>query len=96
MFNETPRWLFHRRPGLVKILAQLSAAERASIEPDALLVPDESGPCLLPASRLVFNDAPWLSARLRQLHLVHPDVGDEVSVWTIAGRKQRSLPPFLY
>ncbi|CAM9858704.1 unnamed protein product, partial [Laminaria digitata] len=65
--------------GLVKILAQLSAAERGSIEPGALLVPDESGPRLLPASSLVYDDAPWLSGRLRQLHLVHPDVGDEVS-----------------
>ena len=75
-----PRVDYFRRPsGLVKILAQLSAAERGSIEQDALLLPDADGPRLLPASSLVYDDAPWLSGRVRQLHLVHPDVGDEVS-----------------
>lgn len=66
--------------GMVKILSQLSAGERASIEGEVVMVPAMHGPLMYPAADLVYNDAPWLMDRLRQsrVRLVHPDVGDEV------------------
>ncbi|CAM9350980.1 unnamed protein product [Scytosiphon promiscuus] len=65
--------------GFVKILSQLSPLDRSSIKPDSLLIPDEGGPYLVPAPSLVYDDAPWLSSRLRNMRLVHPDVGDEAA-----------------
>lgn len=64
--------------GFVKILSQLSAVDRSTIKSEAILLPDKNGPILFPASSLVYDDAPWLSSRIRTLRLVHPDVGDEV------------------
>lgn len=66
---------------MVRVLSKLSPAERASIKTEVVLVPDTSGPLLLPASDLVYDDAPWLTSRLRQvnLRLVHPEVGDEAA-----------------
>lgn len=62
----------------MKILSQLSAVDRSTIKSEAILLPDKNGPILFPASSLVYDDAPWLSSRIRKLRLVHPDVGDEV------------------
>lgn len=44
--------------GFVKILSQLSPEDRSSIKPEALLIPDASGPYLVPAPSLVYDDAP--------------------------------------
>ena len=79
--DDRPRVLcYHINPasGFVKILAALSPEDRSTIKSEAILLPDKSGPTLMPASALVYDDAPWLSSRLRTLRLVHPDVGDEV------------------
>ncbi|CAM9928879.1 unnamed protein product, partial [Sphacelaria rigidula] len=67
--------------GMVRVLSKLSPAERARIDSEIILVPEKNGPLLLPATDLVYDDAPWLTSRLRQvnLRLVHPDVGDEVA-----------------
>lgn len=65
-------------PGFVKILSALSAEDRSSINSESILLPDKGGPTLMPVASLVYDDAPWLSSRLRNLRLVHPDVGDEV------------------
>lgn len=67
--------------GMLRVLSKLSPAERASIKSEVVLVPDNSGPVLLPASDLVYDDATWLTSRLRQvnLRLVHPEVDDEVA-----------------
>lgn len=62
----------------MKILSQLSGVDRSSIKSQTILLPDKNGPILFPASSLVYDDAPWLSSRIRTLRLVHPDVGDEV------------------
>lgn len=65
---------------MVRVLSQLSPVERASIEHEVVPVPDKSGPFLVQAGNLVYDNAPWLTSRLRQhnLRLVHPDVGNEV------------------
>lgn len=68
---------------MVKVLSQLSPVERLVLKTEVVLVPDKNGPVLVPASSLVYDDAHWLTSRLRQhnLRLVHPEVGDEVTMW---------------
>lgn len=71
---------FSRWPGMVKALSLLSPAEWSVLGTEVVLLPDKSGPDLLPASSLVYNNANWLTPLLGQynLNLVHPEVGDEV------------------
>lgn len=80
--------LFPHRPqiptfvaGMVKVLAKLSPAERSTIGSEVVLVPDKNGTSLFPASSLVYDDASWLTSRLRQINLmlVHPEVGNDAA-----------------
>lgn len=66
--------------GMVKALARLSPEDREPIKAEVILVPDDNGPVLVPAGNLVYDNAPWLTSRLRNpnLRLVHREVGDEV------------------
>lgn len=59
------------------------------IESETVLVPDKNGPVLVPAGSLVYDNAPWLTSRLRQhnLRLVHPDVGNEVFAFERRSRR---------
>lgn len=64
----------------MKTLAHLPLVERAKIQSEVVLVPDKNGLTLFPAASLVYDDAPWLSSRLKHMNLriVHPAVDDEV------------------